>query len=72
MDYPKEDHNERKFKHLIIGGILDLLKKSSNTREASYKWSTTLSILDLFKIFSEVTVASKRGPPARIEKQAMS
>ena len=57
---------------LIIGEILDLLEKSSNIREASYKWSTTLSILDLFKIFSEVIGASKRDPLARIEKQAMS
>ena len=72
VDHPKEDHNEREFKHLIIGGILDLLNKSSNTREGSYKWFTTLSILDLLKIFSEVTVVSKRGPLARIEKQVMS
>ena len=72
MDHPKEDHNERDFKHLIIGGILDLLEKSSKTREASYKWSTALLILDILKIFSEVIVASKRGPLARIEKQAMS
>ena len=72
MDHPKEDHNERELKHLIIGGILDLLEKSSETREASYKWSTTLSILDLLILFSEIIVASKRGPLARIEKQAMS
>ena len=71
MDNPKEDHNEREFKHLIRR-ILDLLEKSSKVREASYKWSTTLSIMDLLKIFSEVIVASKRGPLARIEKQAMS
>ena len=38
-DHPKEDHNEREFKRLIIGGILDQLEKSSKTREASYKWS---------------------------------
>ena len=24
MNYLNEDHNEREFKHLIIGGILDL------------------------------------------------
>ena len=71
LDHQKEDHDEREFKYLIIGRILDLLKKSSKTREAPYKWSTTLSILDL-KIFSEVIVPSKRDPPARIEKHAMS
>ena len=32
----------------------------------------TASLLDLLKIFSEVLVASKCGPLARIEKQAMS
>ena len=41
---------------------MDLLEKSSETRETSYKWSTTLSILNLLNIFSEVIVASKRGP----------
>ena len=46
------------FRHLIIGRILDLLEKSSKTREASYKWFTTLSMLDLLKIFSEVIVFS--------------
>ena len=72
MDHPKEDHNEREFKHLIIGRILDLLEKYSKTREASNKWSTTLSILDLLEIFSEVIVASKSGPLERIKKQALS
>ena len=72
MDHPKEDHNEREFKHLIIGGILDLLEKSSKIREASYKWFTTLSILDFLKIFSQAIVTSKRGPLARITKQSMS
>ena len=70
MDNPKEDHNEREFKHLIRR-ILDLLEKSSKVREASYKWSTTLSIMDLLKIFSEATIASELNPPARIEKQSM-
>ena len=32
---PKEDYNEREFKRQIIYGILDLLKKSSKTREAA-------------------------------------
>ena len=72
VDHLKEDHNERDFIHLIIVGIMDLLKKSSKTREASCKWSTILSIMDLLKIFSEVIVASKRDPLARIEKQAIS
>ena len=70
MDHPKEDHNEGEFKHLIISGILDLIEKSSKTREASHKWSTTLLILDLLKIFSEVIVASKRGPLARTKKKS--
>ena len=72
MDHPNEDHIEREFKHLIIGGILDLLVKSSKTREASYTWSTTLLILGLLKIFSEVIGVSKRGPSPKIEKQAIS
>ena len=72
MNYPKKDHNEREFKHLIMGGMLDLLEKFSKTREASYKWSTTLSILALLKIFSEEIGAPKPGSLARTEKQAMS
>ena len=40
VDHPKEQHNERGFKRLIIGGILEQLEKSSKTRKASYKWST--------------------------------
>ena len=74
----KNDHKEREFKRLIIGGILGLLLKSSKTREASYKsrevsykWSAILSVLDLLKIFSELIVASKRGRLATIEKQAV-
>ena len=35
VDHPKEDHKEREFKRSIIGGILDLQKKSSKAREAS-------------------------------------
>ena len=65
VDHPKEGHNEWEFKHLIIGRILDLLEESSITREGSYKWSTTLSILVFLKIFSEVIVASKCGPLAQ-------
>ena len=46
---------------LIIGRILDLPKKSSKRREASImrcpKLNITASILELFKIFSEVIVA---------------
>ena len=42
VGHPKEDLSEGEFKHLIIGGILDLLEKTSETREALYKWSTTL------------------------------
>ena len=57
---------------MIIGRILDLLEKFYKTRKGLYKWSTTLSILDLPKILSEVIVASQRGPLVRIEKQAMS
>ena len=40
VEHPKEEHNERGFKRLIIGGILEQLGKSSKTRKASYKWST--------------------------------
>ena len=72
MDHPKEDHNEREFKHLIISRILDLIEKSSQTKEVLYKWSTTLSILDFLEIFSEVIGASKCDSLAKMEKQAMS
>ena len=30
VDHPKEDHNEREFKHLIIDGILDLLEQEKH------------------------------------------
>ena len=68
----KEDHNEREFKPYITGEILDLPKKSSNTREASIisgpQLNIIASILEHLKILSEVRVASKCGPLARIEK----
>ena len=71
MDHPKEDHNKRE----IIGEILDLPKKSSKTRKASTISGSQLniiaSILELLKIFSEVMVASKCGPLAKVEKQTM-
>ena len=35
VDHPKEDHKEREFQRQVIGGIRDLLKKSSKTRETS-------------------------------------
>ena len=35
VGHPKEDLNEREFKRQIIGRILDVLKKSSKTRERS-------------------------------------
>ena len=76
MDHLKEDHNEREFKPFIIGEILDLPKKSCKTRETSIisgpQLNIIASILELLKIFSELIVASKCGPLARIEKQAMS
>ena len=50
---------------MIIDGILDLLEESPKAREGLNKWSTTLSILDLFKIFSELIVAYKRGTLAQ-------
>ena len=75
MDHPKEDHNEREFTPLIRSEILDLPEKSSKTREASIisgpQLNIIASILELLKIFSEVIVASKCGPLARIERQAM-
>ena len=76
MEHWKEDHNEREIKPKTIGEILDQLKKSSKTREASIISSPQLniitSVLELLKIFSEIIVAFKYGPLARIEKQAMS
>ena len=72
VDHLKEDHNERKFKHLIISRILDLVERSAKTSEALYKWSTTLSILHLLKMFSKVILASRRSPLAKIEKQTTS
>ena len=76
MDHPKEDHNEREFKPLLIDEILDLPKKSSKTRETSIISGPQLNIitpiLELLKIFSEVIVASKCGLLGRIEKQAVS
>ena len=72
---PKENYNEREFKPLLIGEILDLTKDSSETRETSTisgpQLSIIASILELLKIFSEVIVASKCGPIARIEKQTV-
>ena len=72
MEHPKEDHNERE----IISKILDLPKKSFKTRDASIisgpQLNIIASILELLKIFSEVIVASKCGPLAKIEKRAMS
>ena len=57
----------------MIGGILDLPKKPSKTREASIisglQLSIIASILELLKILSEVIVASKCSPLARAEKQ---
>ena len=59
-----------------MGGILDLPKNSSKTKEGSIisgpQLNIIASIVELLKIFSEVIVASKCGPLARIEKQAMS
>ena len=60
----------------FIGGFSFFLTtyevKWSKTREASIKLNMIASIFDLLKIFSEVIVASKCGPLAKIEKQAMS
>ena len=72
VDHLKEDHNEREFKHLIISQILDLVERSAKTSEALYKWSTTLLILHLLKMFSKVILASRRSPLAKIEKQTKS
>ena len=76
MDHPKEDHKERQFKLYIICEILDLPKRSSKTKVASIisgpQLNIMASLLEHLKVFSEVTVAFKCGPLARIEKQAMS
>ena len=70
VDHPKEDHNEREFKSYIIGKILDVPKNSSKIREASIisgpQLNIIASILELLKKFSEVIVASKCAPLARI------
>ena len=59
-----------------MGEILDLPKKFSKTRETSIisdpQLNTIAPIPELLKIFSEVIVASKCGPLARMEKQVMS
>ena len=64
------------WKPLIIGRILDLSKKSSKTWEVSIWSGPRLNIiawkLELLEIFSEVIVASKCGPLAGVEKEAMS
>ena len=59
-----------------MGEIWDLPKKSSKTREASIisdpQLNTIAPIPELLKIFSEVIVASKCGPLARMEKEGVS
>ena len=73
VDHPKEDHNEREFKSLIIDEILDLPKKSSQTKEAPILTGPQLNIiapiLEHLKIFSEVIVASKCGPLAEMKNR---
>ena len=54
---------------------MDLLKSPVQKRSIHISGPQLIiiaSILELLKIFSEVIVASKCGPLARIEKQAMS
>ena len=55
---------------------MDLPKNSSKTIEVSIisgpQLNIIASILEFLKILSEVIVASKSDPLARIEKQAMS
>ena len=70
VDHPKEDHNEREFKPLIIDEILDLPKRSSKTKEASIISSPQLSIIvPIMKIFSEIIEASKCGPLAGLKNR---
>ena len=68
----KESLNIRSSESYIIG----LPERSSKTREASIisdpQLNVIVSILELQKMLSEVIVASKCGPLAWIEKQAMS
>ena len=58
--------------------ILDLLTKSSKTREASINWFTinynsiNTGPSQNIKIFSEVVVGSKCGPIEKIEEQTLS
>ena len=75
VDHLKKDHNERKFKCLIIGGILDQLWKSPLKQEKDLISGPQLniaSIIDLLKTFSEIIVAIQIWSTTRIEKQAVS
>ena len=77
MEYLKEDNNKPQFKPKIIDEILDKTKQSSKTRKASFINGSQLNVIalivELLKIFSEVTVVStKCGPLARIENLIMS
>ena len=60
---------------LITGGILDQLEsllKQEKHHISAPQLNIAASILDLLKTFSEIIVASKCGPLAKIEKQAVS
>ena len=74
VDHPKGDHNEREFKRLIVGRILDQLEKSFKTREASCKLSTIK--YNIIKTWPSQNIiwnnsSIQIGPLARIEKQAV-
>ena len=76
VDHPKEDHNERMFKHVRLKSESWTYWKSPVKKRIIHISGSQLNIiastLELLKIFSEVIVASKCVLLAKIEKQAMS
>ena len=71
----EEDHNKQEFKRLILAEFWtnwkSLLKQEMHHLSGP-QLNIIASIFDLLKTFSEIIVASKCGPLARIKKQAVS
>ena len=74
VEHPKEDHNEREFKRLIMAESWTNWKslKQEKHHKRGPHLNIIASILGLLKTFSEIIVASKCDPLARIGKQAVS